>query len=137
MRGLETTPRSRGGTAESAGELPQQVFQLEGEYWTIAYDSRVFRLRDGKGMHYLAHLLRHPGERCPAAELLARGTPCGGDAAAGAERARTAVTKRIKAAIKKIAEHDAVLGYHLARVIKTGRECAYTPDPVRKEAWIL
>src|SRR5206468_438423 len=36
------------------------VFRVEGEYWTIAYEGTVARLRDAKGLHHIAYLLRHP-----------------------------------------------------------------------------
>jgi tetratricopeptide (TPR) repeat protein len=36
------------------------MFRKEGEYWTIGYGSEAFRLKDTKGLGYLAHLLRHP-----------------------------------------------------------------------------
>jgi len=113
------------------------VFCREGEYWTIAYAGTVFRLRDAKGLHYLAHLLQRPGERFPAAVLFAAVRGDAAEGAADAEQARTAVTKRIKAAIRKIAEHHPTLGYQFSRVIKTGRECVYLPDPGRQETWVL
>src|SRR4029450_2411016 len=37
------------------------LFRREGEYWTVAYDGSVVRLRDTKGLHHLAQLLAHPG----------------------------------------------------------------------------
>ena len=36
------------------------VFRKEGEYWTVGYGGKAFRLKDTKGLGYLAHLLRHP-----------------------------------------------------------------------------
>jgi tetratricopeptide (TPR) repeat protein len=36
------------------------VFRNEGEYWTVGYRGKSFRLKDTKGLGYLAHLLRHP-----------------------------------------------------------------------------
>src|SRR5712671_5634963 len=36
------------------------IFRKEGEYWTIGYAGNAFRLKDTKGLGYLAHLLRHP-----------------------------------------------------------------------------
>jgi tetratricopeptide (TPR) repeat protein len=47
------------------------VFRREGEYWTIAYDGRVSRLKDAKGLHYIALLLRHPGLEIHVADLVA------------------------------------------------------------------
>src|ERR1700676_3648623 len=37
------------------------VFRREGEYWTVGYAEKAFRLKDSKGLGYLAHLIRHPG----------------------------------------------------------------------------
>jgi len=47
------------------------VFRREGEYWTIAYDGAVFRLKDAKGLHYIAYLLRQPGLEIHVADLVA------------------------------------------------------------------
>ena len=129
------------------------IFRLEGEYWTIAYQGALCRLRDAKGLRYLAHLLLHPGQRFPAAELAAaadcgmRIADYGLDAeedsairnpkSAMQERARLAVTKRIKAAVKRIEQHHAVLGLHLVATIKTGYQCAYLPDPHDPISWSI
>ncbi|MFZ0678291.1 ATP-binding protein [Candidatus Binatus sp.] len=51
--GSDAPPRVR---AVQAG-----VFRKEGEYWTVGYGGKSFRLKDSKGLGYLAHLLRHPG----------------------------------------------------------------------------
>jgi TolB-like protein/tetratricopeptide (TPR) repeat protein len=49
-----------------------------------------------------------------------------------AEKARTAVTWRIRSAIRKIAEAHPPLGRHLEASIRTGAFCAYQPEhPVR------
>jgi hypothetical protein len=49
-----------------------------------------------------------------------------------AERARTAVTARIRDAIRRISEAHPELGRHLARSVRTGTFCVYEPDqPVR------
>jgi pimeloyl-ACP methyl ester carboxylesterase len=34
--------------------MPSDVFRCEGEYWTLAFAGRVCRLRDAKGLHYIA-----------------------------------------------------------------------------------
>jgi hypothetical protein len=61
----------------------------------------------------------------------------GGEVIADAERARVTVTKRIKAALKKIQEHHPALGHHLTTCIKTGHFCTYTPGPEQPAAWVL
>ena len=52
-----------------------------------------------------------------------------------AERARSAVTKRLKQAIQKIADANPALGHHLTARIKTGYFCSYNPHPDRPVAW--
>src|SRR6267378_2311034 len=37
------------------------IFRKEGEYWTVGMGGNEFRLKDTRGLGYLAHLLRHPG----------------------------------------------------------------------------
>ena len=49
--------------------VPKGVFRKEGEYWTVAYGENSFRLRDSKGLGYIAHLLRHPGEEFHVLDL--------------------------------------------------------------------
>jgi hypothetical protein len=52
-----------------------------------------------------------------------------------AERARVSVTKAIRAAIRRIAEHDAALGEHLTRTVRTGTFCVYAADPATPSRW--
>jgi len=119
------------------------VFQREGEYWTIAYDGAVVRLKDGKGLHYVACLLGHPGRPIHVDDLRAAAVAChqqnGSNAPPNAvdssERLRKAVTNRIRESLAKIrAEHDP-LGLHLANSIHTGLFCRYTPE--RPTTWTL
>lgn len=56
-------------------------------------------------------------------------------ASSGADRARSAVTKRIKEAIQRFAETIPLLGHHLSARIKTGYFCSYNPHPDRPVAW--
>ena len=56
-------------------------------------------------------------------------------AASAAERARQSVTRTIKSAVNKIAGHLPELGHILARCIKTGTYCCYTPDPQGTITW--
>jgi hypothetical protein len=46
-----------------------------------------------------------------------------------AERARTAVTARIRETIRRIRSANPELGQHLARSVRTGTFCVYEPDP--------
>ena len=49
-----------------------------------------------------------------------------------AERARAAVTMRIKKAVKRIASHHPSLGKHLNNSIRTGVFCSYVPEGDRQ-----
>ena len=201
------TPRpARRAAAQVTAESAAAVFRREGDFWTIAYAGAVARLKDSKGLQYLAHLLRHPGHRFPALELaslsteavgvaragqrsrdplldaparaayrgrldelrseleeaermhdlgrtarlreeleqveaeLAAGVGLGGRARANRsanERARWAVTKRIKSAIDRVRAAHPALGRHLATTITTGYVCAYLPDPQQLVDWLL
>ena len=49
-----------GDLGSSVRAAQQGVFRKEGEYWTVGCGGKSFRLRDTRGLGYLAHLLRHP-----------------------------------------------------------------------------
>src|SRR5579864_645628 len=52
---------SAAATGFQSTALPERaIFRKEGEYWTIGRGGNTFRLKDTKGLGYLAHLLRHP-----------------------------------------------------------------------------
>lgn len=55
----------------------------------------------------------------------------GGDA----ERARTSVTRSIRYAIERVAEHHHPLGRHLDICVTTGTYRYYTPDPLSPLEW--
>jgi hypothetical protein len=55
--------------AAAAPDLSRNVFRQEGEYWTVVFDGSVVRLRDAKGLRYLARLLAHPGREFHAVDL--------------------------------------------------------------------
>jgi class 3 adenylate cyclase/tetratricopeptide (TPR) repeat protein len=49
---------------------PDAVFRREGEFWTIRYEAETFRLRDVKGLGYIAMLLGRPGREVHVLELV-------------------------------------------------------------------
>jgi tetratricopeptide (TPR) repeat protein len=57
------------GAAAVVPEVARNVFRREGEYWTVAYEGAVVRLRDAKGLRHLARLLAHPGREFHATDL--------------------------------------------------------------------
>jgi tetratricopeptide (TPR) repeat protein len=195
-------PPARSGARERAG--PANVFRREGDFWSVVFDDRTARLRDLKGLHYLARLLADPGkefhvldlvsaeraespmllggdagelldapakqayrrrlaeieedldeartmgnsERAAQAEAereflvreLARAVGLGGRdrrAASVSERARASVTKAVREAMARIRQHNAQLGEHLERAIRTGTYCAYLPDARLPVNWHL
>jgi tetratricopeptide (TPR) repeat protein len=201
---------------DAHGEQPVaslNVFRREGDYWTVSFEGRTIRVRDRKGMRYLARLLADPGrehhvldlvaaetgrsaqvdssraaglprsafgdagegldaqakdayrrrlaeidddleqaraigdaERAAQADAerdflvqeLARAFGLGGRdrrAASASERARAGVTRAVRQAMTRIAEHHPQLGQHLSRTIRTGTYCAYLPDPRAPAGW--
>ena len=104
-------------------------FQQEGDVWTLAYEGCTVRLRDAIGLRYLAHLLRHRGRPFHVSELI---PAVGGRTIAGgtrtSERARKAVTNRIRQSAARIGAVHPGLGLHLHNTVHTGTLCVYTPD---------
>ena len=192
-----------------SGSAVGATLRREGDYWTLVYARTTRRLKDMKGLHYLIHLLEHPGQELHVLDLLGRtnaaidepevrgalraaGLPLldatakasyrrrlaelredlteaerhhddgraeqsreeietlteqlaaavglgGRDRSTGsaAERARTTVTHRLRAVIRRIAQHHPGLGDHLATRVRTGTFCWYQPDPERPIAWAV
>ena len=185
------------------------TLRREGDYWTLVYARTTRRLKDMKGLHYLVHLLEHPGQELHVLDLLGRtnaaldepevrgalraaGLPLldgtakasyrrrlaelredlaeaerhhdagraeqareeiealteqlaaavglggrGRSTGSAAERARTTVTHRLRAVIRRIAQHHPGLGDHLATRVRTGTFCSYQPDPERPIVWAV
>ncbi len=59
--------------AAPADRSAPQLFRRDGDYWTIAYAGKEIRLRDMRGLHYLATLLREPGREFHASDLVRAG----------------------------------------------------------------
>jgi hypothetical protein len=210
------TPAARVEGRDALDEEPApdlSMFRREGDYWSVVFEGRTVRVRDLKGMRYLARLLAHPGrefhvldlvaaetgrvsqaesgqaaglsrralgdagemldaraknayrrrlaeieddmeqaraigdtERAAQADAerdflvreLSRAVGLGGHdrrAASASERARAGVTRAVRQAIARIAEHHPQLGEHLNHAVRTGTHCAYLPDPRAPVAW--
>jgi len=75
------------------------VFRREGDYWSVVFEGCTVRVRDLKGMRYLAQLLAHPGREFHVLDLVAAET--GQQTALGDagemldERAKTAYRRRL------------------------------------------
>jgi tetratricopeptide (TPR) repeat protein len=197
----------RGGGADEPHDSDLDTFRREGDYWSVMFEGRMVRVRDLKGIRYLARLLAYPGREFHVLDLVAaesgrvagtegsratglsrtglddagemldarakdayrrrlaeieddieqaralddtereaqadaerdflvrelsRAVGLGGrdrPAASTSERARVSVTRAIRQAMVRVAEHHPELGQHLDRTIRTGTYCAYVPDP--------
>jgi class 3 adenylate cyclase len=64
------SPERRPDALAPAAALTGNVFLAEGDQWAIAYDGAIVRLRDTKGLQYLARLLGDPGREFHVADLL-------------------------------------------------------------------
>jgi pimeloyl-ACP methyl ester carboxylesterase len=89
------------------------TFRREGEYWTLGFAGRVCRVRDAKGLHHLAYLLRQPGVPVPATELVAAldapgaGVPPLGDAGPALDaHAKAAYRARLEALGEELVEAE-------------------------------
>jgi tetratricopeptide (TPR) repeat protein len=75
------------------------VIRREGDYWLVVFEGRTVRVRDLKGVRYLAQLLAHPGREFHVLDLVAAET--GQQMALGDagelldERAKTAYRRRL------------------------------------------
>ena len=59
--------------APAAATVPVGALRREGDYWTVEFRDRSVRLRDRKGLAYLARLLERPHREFAALELIAGG----------------------------------------------------------------
>jgi len=75
------------------------VFRREGDYWSVVFDGRTVRVRDLKGIRYLAQLLANPGREVHVLDLVAgetgRAMALGDAGVMLDERAKTAYRRRL------------------------------------------
>lgn len=99
-------------------EFEEQIRELHAEFEAAEADNdieRSTRLREELD-RLVDHLAGSLG-------LGGRSRRAGGEA----ERARSAVTQRIRATIKRVETHDEALGAHLRSSVSTGTFCSYSP----------
>src|SRR5262245_6995611 len=81
-RDREAVVGARDGRGHSLGTQPPvswsaeapraaRIFRREGSFWTVTWDDGVVRLKDSRGLQYLAHLLARPGQEVHALDLVA------------------------------------------------------------------
>jgi tetratricopeptide (TPR) repeat protein len=57
-------------TVASAHRDAESVFRREGEYWSVVFEGQIVRLRDMRGVRYLARLLAYPGREFHVVDLV-------------------------------------------------------------------
>ena len=141
--------RNRGGVAlsASASRSPSKrrertnTFRREGDYWTIASAGRHFRLKDSKGLRYLALLLAEPHREFHAMDIVSRGaSPSGpghGSKASYAlldDDARRSYQARVAALEVEIEEAEAWAD--AARVSRAREEMQFIADELQRASGI-
>ena len=53
----------------SASRMAAAIFRKDGHYWTVMFDGVESRLKDARGLVYLAQLLRHPDQELHSLDL--------------------------------------------------------------------
>jgi non-specific serine/threonine protein kinase len=124
-------------TTHPQGSAPILDAQAKAEYKRRLHDLRE-DLEEAEQFSDRERAARVQEEMNSISEQLAAAVGLGGrqrPAGSHSERARSAVTKRIKESINRIGEVIPGLGRHLAARIKTGYFCSYNPHPDRPVAW--
>jgi hypothetical protein len=74
--------------ARSAAQVEaENLLRCDGDYWTIRFAGQECRLRNTRPLHYLAHLLRHPGHEFHAIDVVASARPASSRSATSATSA--------------------------------------------------
>ena len=110
----------------------------------MAYKCRLLDLHatlaEAQRCHDLARAAQAQAEIDWLSSELAAALGLGGrdrQVGADAERARSTVTKAIKAAVHKIRQHHPALCHHLATHLKTALFCQYSLAPGQPTRWTL
>jgi hypothetical protein len=127
---------------DSVAVGPQNAGPILDSQAKAEYRQRIDELRndleEAKRFNDSYRATRARSEMDAIAEQLAVAIGLGGRhrrSSSEAERARSAVTKRIKEVIHRIGKVIPPLGQHLAVRIKTGYFCSYNPHPDRPVTW--
>jgi hypothetical protein len=138
---MESGDRAGGGELAVRPDLGDAGALLDATA-KAAYRARLAELRaeleEAEGFNDSARAAKARQEMEFLVGELARAVGLGGRdrrAASHAERARLNVTRAIRAAVANLAHDNPALGRHLAATIRTGRYCAYLPDPRAPIAW--
>jgi hypothetical protein len=100
-------------------EPVRNTFRPDGEVWTVSFAGRTANLRDAKGLHDIAALLRTPGRDIPATTLLPAEPETGSDEVLD-DRARREYRARLNVLDEEIAEAET--NHDLERVARSVAE---------------
>jgi tetratricopeptide (TPR) repeat protein len=96
---VHVPPAAHGADGRGGAE---NVFRREGDFWSVVFEKQTVRLRDLKGLHYLARLLADPGREFHVMDLVSGDRaqpvmlPGGGDAGEVLDaRAKQAYRRRL------------------------------------------
>jgi len=73
MAGLCAKIDALGVSSARGDSAPRRIFRRDGDLWTIAWAGKEIRVRDMRGLHYLATLLREPSREFHATDLVRSG----------------------------------------------------------------
>ena len=79
-RATSASGRRRRVSRPATRSADENVFRREGDYWSVAFEGQTVRLRDLKGLRYLARLLADPGREFHVLDLVAVERGWSGDA---------------------------------------------------------
>lgn len=65
---VAAAPPSEGGRTPEAAAARYSL-RREGDYWNVGREGGAFRLKHGKGLVYIAHMLDHPGQEILVTDL--------------------------------------------------------------------
>jgi hypothetical protein len=132
---LDLAAAAQGGRAQGRLAAERDTGEVIDAQARSAYRQRLRELEEAAAEADAAADIelsaRVTAERDALVEALTQAYGLGGRVrrtGSAAERARTAVTARIKDAIRRIGEAHPDLGRHLARTVRTGTFCSYEPD---------
>jgi AAA ATPase domain len=113
----------------------QALLRRDAGFWTVAYGSDRFRLKDTKGIGLLQTLLRHPGRELHVIDLAGGGAPIeeGGGRAAGElldPAARTAYKRRLEDLRDALDEAERF--NDLERAARAEQEIAFLTDELAR-----
>jgi tetratricopeptide (TPR) repeat protein len=89
QRWIERVEKAAASTKRVSVNTPsaeRNQFRREGAYWTVIYNGRLFRLKDSKGVRYLAQLIEKPNRELHVFDLIGAEPSDIGETAAGHTR---------------------------------------------------